>query len=79
MSVKYSKALTLLLIFSLAFNVAFGGVWIYNRAAALASPPPPPAPPIPPKSIIQELLYAKLPAPGCGKKVNVKIHEWYTS
>jgi len=38
-------------------------------------PPPPPAPPIPPKSIVQELLYAKLPCPNCGERIHVKPPE----
>ena len=34
-----NKALALLLIFSLAFNIAFVGIWVHNRATRPAAPP----------------------------------------
>jgi len=35
----YNKALSLLLIFSLAFNIAFVGIWLYNRQRPVAPLP----------------------------------------
>lgn len=39
-----NKALSLLLIFSLAFNIAFVGIWVYNRSTHVPSPAPAPDP-----------------------------------
>jgi Spy/CpxP family protein refolding chaperone len=39
----YQKALSLLLIFSLAFNIAFVGIWAYNRTHPPARAARPPA------------------------------------
>jgi len=39
-------------------------------------PPPPPAPPLSPSSVVQELLYVKLPCPNCGNKVYIKPPRW---
>jgi len=39
------SVLTLLLVFSLAFNIAFVGIWVYNRTARSGRPAgPPPGP-----------------------------------
>jgi Spy/CpxP family protein refolding chaperone len=40
----YQKALTLLLIFSLAFNIAFVGIWVYSRRRPVPPLPAPQAP-----------------------------------
>jgi len=34
-----NKALALILIFSLAFNIAFAGMWVYNRTRPAPQPP----------------------------------------
>jgi len=39
-------------------------------------PLPPPFPPIPPKRVVQELLYVKQPCPSCGRSINIKPPEW---
>jgi Spy/CpxP family protein refolding chaperone len=36
-----SKSLTLLLVFSLAFNIAFLAIWVHNRRARVQEPAPP--------------------------------------
>jgi Spy/CpxP family protein refolding chaperone len=38
----YTKTLSLLLIFSLAFNIAFVGIWLHNRSALEPAAPSPP-------------------------------------
>ncbi len=40
-----NKTLSLLLIFSLAFNIAFAGIWVHNRSTGAPSPAPAPGPP----------------------------------
>ena len=48
----------------------------FSKILPTELPLPPPFPPMPPKRLVQELLYVKHPCPSCGRRIGIKPPGW---